>query len=568
MKSRYIDNQVVKKKYGLQFNTDSYDILTDDEFMCFSKCMQDFQKNTDFLFLRNRRKTYPKLKRIKSTNADSENIRLLYNGFKSNRKLYNEFANHYILSINNELIETDLNFYNFQVCDFSSTDESYRRVINDIIDVFYYENITWFLKIIGHAPTNEQLELIEELIEKRKINDKLKEIQQDFSKKIDELSLNLNGIAILENNINAIKEQINNFNSCYNNISAQIEENSSKINDITKNLSDINNSINRLNNISYEDNDIQMLENGYKTLSEDVLVLKEQFNILQKSRELVEKCTQKVLDNIPKDLNMKEKSLIVVTPMENYPENSNNLTDINDCINDLSENFSFLIPSWKNDLKVSNMYAKYILSIMCNGNIPLICGYGSREISNIISLTISSQTPEIISLPNGYSNSNELISMWESSKSNIILIEDAIGTMNERTLMPLLRKYRCHTDKNKPFIILSCEDTDSLKYIPKNILNYVTLVCFACYMNFIDYSNEKLYKSNSIEYIKTYTYSNKIQQKMRRIQGLDKSYIHIKSNILSYFDTTSANILLNSELKYILDSKNFDIASKELSNNN
>lgn len=568
MKARYVDNQVVKKKYGLKFNPDSYDILTNDEFMSFARFIQNLEKSTDFKFLKSRKNYYQSLRNIKFKNSDLQNIELLYECLKNSRKLFNDFGNNYIMILNCNFQNLNLNFNNFQVCDFSSTNESYKRVINDIIEVFYYGNITWFLKIIGHAPTNEQLKLIEELIEKKNINDMLKGIQQDFSKKIDELSLRLNNITILENNINTIKEEINSFNSNYDNIFVQTEENSSKINSITKNLSNINNSINGLNNISYEDKDIQMLKNGYKTLFEEVLVLKEQFNTLQKSRELVEECTQKVLDNIPKDLNMKEKSLIVVTAMEKYPENGNNLSDINDCIEDLSENLSFLIPSWKNDLKVSNMYSKYILSIMCNGNIPLICGYGSREISNIISLTISSQTPEIISLPNGYSNSNELISIWESSKSNIILIEDAIGTMNERTLMPLLRKYRCHTDKNKPFIILSCEDTDNLKYIPKSILNYVTLICFDYYMNFIDYSNENLYKSNSIERIKTYTYSNKVQQKMRRIESLDKSYIHIKSNILSYFNTINADILLNSELKYILDSKNFDIAIKELSNNN
>lgn len=561
MQHKNINNQIIDENYKLQFNVGSHDLLTNDEFMYFSKFIQEFEKNTDFKLLKFLKQKYKILYNIKTTNKDHKNIDILFNILKSNKRVFNEFCYNYINLINDKIIEIDWNLKYFQLCDFSSTDESYQKVIDSILETFYPENVTWFLKIIGHAPTDEQLELIEELIEKRKINDKLKEIQQDFSKKIDELSLRLNNITILENNINKIKEEINSFNSSYDNISTQIEENSSKINGITENLNVINNSINKLN-------DIQMLENGYKTLFEDVLVLKEQFNILQKSRELFEECTQKVLDNLPKDSNIKEKSLIVVTAMEEYPENSNNLSDINDCIEDLSENLSFLIPSWKNDLKVSNMYAKYILSIMCNGNIPLICGYGSREICNIISLTISSQTPEIISLPNGYFNSNELISMWESSKSDIILIEDAIGTMNERTLMPLLRKYRCHTDKNKPFIILSCEDTDSLKYMPKNILNYVTLVCFDCYMNFIDYSNEELYKSNSIEYIKTYTYGNKIQQKMRRIQGLDKSYIHIKSNILSYFDTISADILLNSELKYILDSKNFDIAIKELSNNN
>lgn len=561
MQSKYVDNQIIGKKYKFQFNVESYNILTDDEFMSFARFIQQSEKNNKFLFLRNRRKIYPLLKKVKSNNNDFENINLLYKYFKSNQRLFNEFCNHYINLLDNVFKELHIDFNNFQICNFSSTNESYKKVINNLLDIFPAENVTWFLKVIGHAPTNEQLELIKELIEKRNINNMLKEIQQDFSKKIDELSLRLNNITILENNINKIKEEINSFNSSYDNISTQIEENSSKINGITENLNVINNSINKLN-------DIQMLENGYKTLFEDVLVLKEKVNTLLNSKELFEECTQKVLDNLPKDSNIKEKSLIVVTAMEEYPENSNNLSDINDCIEDLSENLLFLIPSWKNDLKVSNMYAKYILSIMCNGNIPLICGYGSREICNIISLTISSQTPEIISLPNGYFNSNELISMWESSKSDIILIEDAIGTMNERTLMPLLRKYRYHTDKNKPFIILSCEDTDSLKYMPKNILNYVTLVCFDCYMNFIDYSNEELYKSNSIEYIKTYTYGNKIQQKMRRIQGLDKSYIHIKSNILSYFDTISADILLNSELKYILDSKNFDIAIKELSNNN
>ena len=55
------------------------------------------------------------------------------------------------------------------------------------------------------------------------------------------------------------------------------------------------------------------------------------------------------------------------------------------------------------------MVANYIIGILAANMSPLICGYKAREIAAAISISYSGETPYIISLPNGYTNSKELL---------------------------------------------------------------------------------------------------------------------------------------------------------------
>ncbi|MBU3203604.1 hypothetical protein [Clostridium algidicarnis] len=123
----------------------------------------------------------------------------------------------------------------------------------------------------------------------------------------------------------------------------------------------------------------------------------------------------------------------------------------------------------------SDEVANYIIGILASGMIPLICGYKAREIATAISASYNGETPYIMTLPTGYTNSNELLEIYNSAKSDVILIEDAVGTMNENALMPLFRE-RSAMGFSKKLLILSTENLDSVKFMPHNLFNQVALV--------------------------------------------------------------------------------------------
>lgn len=141
---------------------------------------------------------------------------------------------------------------------------------------------------------------------------------------------------------------------------------------------------------------------------------------------------------------------------------------------------------------ISDEIANYIIGILASGLTPLICGYKSREVATAISTAYGGETPYIITLPNGYTNARELTNMYYESNAFSILIEDALGTMNENALLPLLRG-KSQNDLAQKILILSAENSDSVKYMPKSFFNYVALV-----------SIDKFSSTKKVEYI----YSN------------------------------------------------------------
>ncbi|MBU3218187.1 hypothetical protein LL033_01160 [Clostridium estertheticum] len=185
---------------------------------------------------------------------------------------------------------------------------------------------------------------------------------------------------------------------------------------------------------------------------------------------------------------------------------------------------------------VSDEIANYIIGIFASGLTPLICGYKSREVATAISTAYSGETPYIITLPNGYTNARELTDIYCESSASSILIEDALGTMNENAILPLLRD-KSQNDLLKKILILSAENSDSVKYMPKSFFNYIALV-----------SIDKFSATKKIEYI----YSNakdvlekfidnedldvelkKIKKLLKNLK-LGNSYKNLRTSIVAY----------------------------------
>ncbi|MBZ9689776.1 hypothetical protein G9F72_026235 [Clostridium estertheticum] len=163
---------------------------------------------------------------------------------------------------------------------------------------------------------------------------------------------------------------------------------------------------------------------------------------------------------------------------------------------------------------ISDEIANYIIGILASGLTPLICGYKSREVATAISTAYGGETPYIITLPNGYTNARELTDIYYESSASSILIEDALGTMNENALLPLLRD-KSQNDFAQKMLILSAENSDSVKYMPKSFFNYVALV-----------SIDKFSSAKKVEYI--YSNAQDVLEKFIVYESFDAELKKIK----------------------------------------
>lgn len=235
----------------------------------------------------------------------------------------------------------------------------------------------------------------------------------------------------------------------------------------------------------------QNLDNDCGKLRNEEKQLKGKIEFLEGRVDYWDKLVSEYVDNIDKSiienaLNVSmlnfykstTKNDVIATDFINYPyiKESVKAENISFCanINTLAENIA-------NNLEtigvgtVADETANYIIGVLAAGLVPLICGYKAREIATAVSVAYSGETPYIITLPNGYANAKGLADLYCQSNSGLILIEDAIGTMNENSLLPLLRE-KSQVGFSQKILILSAENMDSLKYMPNNLYNYVALI--------------------------------------------------------------------------------------------
>ncbi|MDQ2085213.1 hypothetical protein RBH29_02025 [Herbivorax sp. ANBcel31] len=238
-------------------------------------------------------------------------------------------------------------------------------------------------------------------------------------------------------------------------------------------------------------------------------------------------------------------------------ENIEKTKDINDFTECIAENLENIGVKCKVD-----EIANYIVAILASGMIPLICGYKSRDIASAISTAYSGEIPYIITLPSGYTNSNELIEIYNLAKTNAVLIEDAVGTMNENSLLPLLRGKTEHGADDK-LLMISTENEDSIKYMPKNLLYYLAIVSIDKFgivkkRDFIFANSRKIFykfcQLNSFE--KEYKTIKKLLCK----SNFSSSYLVLRAIIIAYMNKfsdikESFEIYVESELRVLCDAE-------------
>ena len=222
---------------------------------------------------------------------------------------------------------------------------------------------------------------------------------------------------------------------------------------------------------------------------------------------------------------------------ENYKEQEiAKCEDINHFVDNL---YSNLQQSGVFESECENL-SNYIISIIASGLTPLICSYRARNIATAISSAYSGESPYIITLPSGFNNPNLLIQKAKETTAKCILIEDVIGSMSESCLLPLLREFQ-YNDEGK-IIILSSEQEDVCKYMPKYLLNYVSIMTVEM-INIVRRPNYIF--SNAVDSFREFEdIIGEVQasRELRKIiEGteLQRNYHQQRSEMLKYFSNLS-----------------------------
>lgn len=217
--------------------------------------------------------------------------------------------------------------------------------------------------------------------------------------------------------------------------------------------------------------------------------------------------------------------------------------------------------------------------IVCNycaainaGMIPLICGYGARNVAIALLASQYGEMPTVISIPAGYRDSFELVKTVELAQTDAVVIESVFGSVNESVILPLLKK---RVRKSLIFIV---ESQDILKYMEWYYYNYLYLIRLS----------EVNELSNNIEFSKYYdlvdnkTYSNeeigfRIAHQFLASMSLPAEYIYLRGQILcNLLDLTQnkkdnlegIKYYFESELKWILDEEKKKILVQLLEESN
>lgn len=317
------------------------------------------------------------------------------------------------------------------------------------------------------------------------------------------------------------------------------------------------------------------LDKTKRQLSENIQILKSKHQQMEDKLSEYRKVVSSFIENI--DRNLIEKALndsLLKYSSSNYKVSSNLYvksnklaSDIEECssIHDFAENIAVNLENI-GVRKVADDLANYIIGILATGLTPLICGFRAREIATAISSSYSGETPYIISLPNGFTDSKRLIEIYQSVESNVILIEDAVGTMNENALMPLLRD-KAQRGFSPKLLLLATENIDSVKYMPFNLYNQVALVMVDEYTLRRDdyqFSDARKVFKDFISYDsfdEDYKETSSLIRKLLNKLELGSPYEMLRSAITAYSkhlsNTKSAlEEYLRSELMFICQSNN------------
>jgi len=143
------------------------------------------------------------------------------------------------------------------------------------------------------------------------------------------------------------------------------------------------------------------------------------------------------------------------------------ITNNENLIGELGENLSsILIPGeYKSD-----ELARFIVGSYLSKTPVLLIGNTSQLLAETISITFCGRTSEIIFVPTGFRNYEELLNSVRSSESNVVFIKNAVGFCDEYIYLNLIK------DNPDKLLLFSAEFQDTIRILPAGILGYMSLI--------------------------------------------------------------------------------------------
>lgn len=194
------------------------------------------------------------------------------------------------------------------------------------------------------------------------------------------------------------------------------------------------------------------------------------------------------------------------------------------------------------DLVVDNMRAigargnvyveqlgRYFYGILKAGLCPVLVGYGSRGAAYAFVSSLFGELPDTISIPAGFSDTNQLAAAINQAETDTVLIEDLFGRMNEEMILPLLRT------KSRKILVFTCEDIGCLTYLKEYFYNYFGIIKLGHIANYeASYSYGRYSRLNLAEVVANEKSKPfEIAKKLLLPLGISESYLISRGTILN-----------------------------------
>lgn len=183
---------------------------------------------------------------------------------------------------------------------------------------------------------------------------------------------------------------------------------------------------------------------------------------------------------------------------------------------------SYFIDDLKENLEgagISNEFsfdlAQYIYATFASKMSLLLIGFNARKVSEALSYIVSGFSADIITLPLGYNDSKELISAVNSSRSRVVLIENAVENISESVYLPLIKQ---NIDK---LIIFSMESSENIGIVSKSIYDYMMPVDLDTLLG-LESGFELLKSVINEDIFKLDVNINSKSKNLRQLKGIDR----------------------------------------------
>lgn len=224
--------------------------------------------------------------------------------------------------------------------------------------------------------------------------------------------------------------------------------------------------------------------------------------------------------------------------------NRSNTTDIEDEVETIS-NVTDVIYFLELNLEVAgvheeiiNALSHYITACITYERPLLLVGYGARNIADAISYTVCGKRADIIALRNDSNNTESISDNLVNCESDVVLIENTIGQVNEQTYMRLTK------DANNKILLFGMDFAEQLNFIPKSILIYFNLICLD------DICGFKKQDNYNPKHVSNGTFVSASDKKVLRS---NKDAVHEISSVIgmpNIYDLFRANLLTTMDSYY------------------